>query len=53
MYFYSRSGIGDSHNDISTQTTTIQIYTFRNSELCAEVWGDLDYVSVLLNMYLN
>ena len=32
MYFYSRSGIGDSHNDISTQTTTIQISDIYISE---------------------
>ena len=55
MYFYSRAG--DTHNDISTTQSTvaeaIQINTFLGGILNCEVWGDLDYVSVLLNTYLN
>ena len=55
MYFYSRAG--DTHNVISTTQSTvaaaIQINTFLGGILNCEVWGDLDYVSVLLNTYLN
>ena len=56
MYFYSRAR--DTHNDISTTQSTvaaaaIQINTFLGGILNCEVWGDLDYVSVLLNTYLN
>ena len=53
MYFYSRAG--DTHNDISTTQSTAAADKYIsgwNIELC-EVWGDLDYVSVLLNTYLN
>ena len=54
MYFYSRTG--DTHNDISTQSTEQQ-YSYSDKyievEYWTEVWGDLDYVSVLLNTYLN